>query len=921
MYDARWVDAVGVGPVVEGRRGVAAAVSAALVVSSWAGAQVAWAGDPVSPVSPAPVAPVDAALPVGDDGLVGLQGVETRPDWVSASVTARASGRPVEVLGQRSEFRRVFVHPSGRVQEELATGPVRFRDVKASETAGWRSIDTSLVADGAGASARAVPGSVRLGGKGAAQAVSVTDAQGEVVSLALEGVALPAPVLDGSTATYPEVLPGVDVRVEVRPAGFELVWVVKSAAGAAGLARRYGRQGVVVLPTTVSSTGGVTAAADGSVQVSSGKGRALGRWSAPVVWDAKDEKVNGRGQGRAARFAPGAAVRAGKVTKLPVGVQTDQAWLTDPARSFPVTIDPTYALASAYPVFDTFVQQGYTTDQSTSTELKLGNNGSGQVARTFLNFDAEVFKGKTITSASLSLMEFHSWSCSARSWSAYDAGLASSASRWTAQPSIGVKRASSSETVGASSACPMDRVHIDMTAQAKAWSTSSAAQVGMMLRADDETDPYGWKRFYSNDSQYRPVIGLFYDRAPGVPNPPSASNSAVVNGKLYVQSATPTWSTKVPSDADQNTVRVGIDRMATAVSGTTLDRCTSGYQTSGTTASCVLPTALADNDHGWVRTYGYDSMVSSGYGAATEFFIALSRPPVPQVSCVSPNGSWTSTVKAAESCTVSFTTPAATSNSAATSVMYSIDGSAFSSKPVTQPTATAPTSTTFALGGTAGQHSLTVKAVSPVGLQSAPVTYSFGYGAPSLSAPVAGQTTTDKVQVTAAGAPANGSTVTSQVEWRLSGTTSEAAFAAVPGSNTFTQSSTATGVSLAGLFDTSSLVGVKDGSGVGTVKERVPASVDVRVCFTYSGTGRQCTAPRTVVRVPHAFGAGFPTSQAGPGQVALWTGELNVAETDGELPSTTGALSVGRSHSSFAGDVPVEKQVFGPGWVADLDGG
>ena len=596
-------------------------------------------------------------------------------------------------------------------------------------------------------------------------------------------------------------------------------------------------------------------------------------------------------------------------------VQADAAWLTSSERVFPVTIDPTYAQSTPYPIFDTFVQQGYTTDQSTSSELKLGNNGSGQVARSYLNFDAAAFKGKYVTSASLSLLESHSWSCTARSWSSYDAGLASASSRWTAQPSVGAKRASSKETLGASSACPGGRVHIDMTAQAKAWSTSTASQVGMMLRADDETDPYGWKRFYSNDSSYRPVMSLNYDRAPGAVNVPTVSKSQVVNGKLYVAYPDPVLSDQVPSDADGNTSKVEFYRMGSAGSGYGTLLCASGYQAAGTTATCVPTARLTDNDHAWLRARANDSMLLGPWAnQAVEYFVTLSAPPAPTLACPTANNSWADAVKPAETCTVTMTAAAATSNSAATTLRYSIDGGAFKDMKVTQPTPTTPTTAKISLGGTAGLHSLRVIALSPVGRQSAQVGHSFGYGLPSLSAPVAGQTTTSTVQVTGNGAPGGTSGV---VQWRVAGSTG---FATVPASNTFTQTAASSGVDLRGLLDTGSLVGATDGDGK-TIKDRVPASVDVRVCFTYAVGGQKCSSSRRIVRVPHAVGQGFPSAEAGPGTVALWTGELTVSESDADLPSATGALSIGRSHASFAGDVSPEKQVFGPGWVADLDGG
>ena len=63
-----------------------------------------------------------------------------------------------------------------------------------------------------------------------------------------------------------------------------------------------------------------------------------------------------------------------------MGIATPVDWMTDDERVFPVVIDPTYASASGGPVFDAFVQEGYTSDQSGAAELKLGDNGSGQVA-------------------------------------------------------------------------------------------------------------------------------------------------------------------------------------------------------------------------------------------------------------------------------------------------------------------------------------------------------------------------------------------------------------------------------------------------------------------------------------------------------------------------------------------------------------
>ena len=50
-----------------------------------------------------------------------------RPDFVSASVTARSAGERVEVLSERNEWSRSWVEPSGTVTVETLFDDVRFK--------------------------------------------------------------------------------------------------------------------------------------------------------------------------------------------------------------------------------------------------------------------------------------------------------------------------------------------------------------------------------------------------------------------------------------------------------------------------------------------------------------------------------------------------------------------------------------------------------------------------------------------------------------------------------------------------------------------------------------------------------------------------------------------------------------------------
>ncbi|WP_203568998.1 DNRLRE domain-containing protein [Aestuariimicrobium ganziense] len=831
-----------------------------------------------------------------------------RPDWVSATVTARASGARVEVLSERTEFGKTWIRPDGVVDQEISAGPVQFPDPTAEH--GWRAIDTRLVT---GKDGRLRPNAVKnpvVLGSGATAAVDVSGA----LSLSLDGLKLPEPRVEGSRAVYVDVVPGVDVSVEILPAGFELLWIVKSKAAVAELVKRWGRAGVLELPTTITTDAAVTTSIEsGALVLKGAKGAKVGSFAAPVMWDAPKTEAESRGVIEPVSFKPGNAVAKGKQTTRKVDVVASVAWLNQPNRAFPVMIDPTYASDYRAPALDTFVQQGYTTDMSADGELKLGNNGAGQVARTYMNFDATLFKGRTIVNASLSIFAKHSWSCTAKPWSAYDAGLASTATRWTAQPTIGTKRATSTETKGASTSCPAGRVSVyNLGGLAQSWSTTSASQVGMMLRADDETDPYGWKRFYSANSSYQPLLSVSYNRTIGTPVTP------YVSGPLYREvqwsSKTPTASAVMPNDPDGNTVRAEFKIFTSAGAGTgEVSSCNTGYVAGGTTVQCVMP-AVADNATYWLRYRVNDSHNLSAWSAARQFTVADSVPNVPTIACPAPysNNSWNDAMPTADiTCTMTLT---GSNTSAPLWASYTVDGTKYDLAPA-QPTATASRVYNFTIKkDKVGQHTITAFATSPLAKNSATTTYKFGFGQLQFSLPAQNAVTTDSIGVLVEG-PANATS--SSLQWRVAGapdTTS--GWTAAPATATSKLTINTTTGKVSGLFNTAALVDQADASGA-KVSKRTASSIELKLCFTYPG-GTKCDT-RTLVKVPHAYGAGFPTTEAGPANVALWTGEVQVSDTDAEFNTPGAGLSVSRTFSSLAGPAEPRNAIFGPGWTAALD--
>jgi hypothetical protein len=123
----------------------------------------------------------------------------------------------------------------------------------------------------------------------------------------------------------------------------------------------------------------------GSVAIRSAAGVVVGRVPSPTMWDARRGLAGGvvaeRPLGvrvRPARAAKGSAVRAGVDAAggsgaVALDLDADAAWLGDPARVFPVTLDP---VVDVDPSSDTYVRSDSAVDRSGSNELEFGKRAS-----------------------------------------------------------------------------------------------------------------------------------------------------------------------------------------------------------------------------------------------------------------------------------------------------------------------------------------------------------------------------------------------------------------------------------------------------------------------------------------------------------------------------------------------------------------
>lgn len=493
---------------------------------------------------PAPVegtGDVEVAAPAADD-------------VVAASVNARASGEPVEVVSARDEFSSTWVNPDGSFTTQESLGQVRFRDGDQ----GWVDVDLDLAVlpDGRVAP-KGHPAGLVLAGEGvsATEQAQSSGTLGSGVDLAAvshgEGrqvvVGLPRgvgePTLEGPAATYRGVWPGVDVVVDARRSGFEQ-WFVLTDRDTVGALPG----GDVVSWSLPVKTKGLTAKleADGSVAFRDAQGVVVSTLVAPQAWDAVVDQSSGLPSNRAPVTLGISQRGRGRAT---LTVSVDRAWVMHEDRVFPVTVDPTYASATASPSFDTRATQGIVTPAPSDPELWAGTYSSGtNIARSYLNFSTAPFKNKQVMSAELSLYQTWAWSCRPSVVNVHEANAsATSTTVWTNKPTHVVNVAGSTSAARRSDGggdCAQGRIKIPMTSLVQAWSTGTATSETVVVKAADETDNEGWKRFSSAEGSAPPMISYTYNRVPATPTGLKLADGDVNAYQPPGSSTTQWWTAK-----------------------------------------------------------------------------------------------------------------------------------------------------------------------------------------------------------------------------------------------------------------------------------------------------------------------------------------------------------------------------------------
>ncbi|MCE7010193.1 DUF6531 domain-containing protein [Kibdelosporangium philippinense] len=280
-----------------------------------------------------------------------------------------------EDIGNRRADSRTFTNADGTQTTEFSQTPMNYRRPDGS----WHPIDTTLAKDGDGWRNTADEVETRFGGHASAEPfVSLRWPGNQEMSFGLAGSARSAAQVTGSTITYPGAADKTDLRIDVLPGGIKETLVLASPDAPHSW----------VFPLRLN---GLTARiVDGAVALIGAEGRERARIPAGFMVDSAGTPAASNGV-RYELIDGGTALR----------MSADSAWLRDPARVYPVNVDPTVQELTANAAMSTSGGA-----RTTGSEL-LVNSASDM----YLRFPTTGLTNHKIFDAQLYLTSFGATSC------------------------------------------------------------------------------------------------------------------------------------------------------------------------------------------------------------------------------------------------------------------------------------------------------------------------------------------------------------------------------------------------------------------------------------------------------------------------------------------------------------------------------
>ena len=452
-------------------------------------------------------------------------------------------GQSVEDVSARTPTSMVFVNPDGtrtlRAYNGVAfvpdgAGGMRWADPTLARPAGSARLAPVAASAVSFASVADDPELMRLQLGG-----------GRSVAFGVNGAAVVGASADGDVARYSGLRSGADLELSATATGMKETLVLRSPSAPQSW----------LFPLRLQGLRAIRDAATGSVLFVEGADSVVAAIPPGFMEDSS--------------FDPrtGAPARSNKVTYTLVGhgsgtalrVDLDAGWLADPARVWPVRVDPTVATYAAGSD-DTFVSsRDYANrNNSSETELLAGTyNSGGEKSVSFLHFNSAMsaLTNKYIVAANLNLYNQWSFSCTAKpvtlhrvtsSWSG------STTTTW-AGPSYESTALDTRSFAYGYTSCPTGGWGTFQIPRQRMtdWVHGVQSFHGFTVRAS-LTDSRGWKRFWSQNygtTSRRPYLEVTYaDQGAAYSLPSPTFNPPVTpiqSGKITVRVknwGTTTWT-------------------------------------------------------------------------------------------------------------------------------------------------------------------------------------------------------------------------------------------------------------------------------------------------------------------------------------------------------------------------------------------
>ena len=388
----------------------------------------------------------------------------------SGAAAPKTLAGPTEVLAERTSTSTTYRFPNDSHMVVLSSGPIR-----TSINGRWTPINLTLHRSlNGGVQPEAAPYTTWLSGGGStADAAAVRSPTGLNTALAWDDT-LPAPILTGNRALYRDARPGVDLLIEVTRTGF-VASLIPDQKSEPQSTEPQSTELQNAEPQNPAPTDLLNSAEIGS----------------PLT--LRESRPGAPAQ-------PVADLGAIAATAAPAGTLADA-----PVADRVVAV---VARRLTPPLGTTVQNTAPDSDLSGDPDLRIGSFDGSTISRGLLTWDLSKLRDQQVTQATLRLYAEWSPTCQPQGWQVWSSDPIGTDTRWANQPAAQRLWATSTATMGHGAACKAGWTNVDVTPLVRAWLQSGASSGTMVLRASDEHNPLGWKRFASGQGSQVPALGV-----------------------------------------------------------------------------------------------------------------------------------------------------------------------------------------------------------------------------------------------------------------------------------------------------------------------------------------------------------------------------------------------------------------------------